>query len=226
MIREKHIISLISSYVSKHAESEDMYPRGHKKGDSDHIEAQNCYTENIGGTSGASGGGAPVKSTFGSDAGDSNVTGGGLMRESFGGSMADTAAFYEGAATDEKVAEKDPISHSARRKNLESIVIDIISTFLDKPEEVERFKCGHKKGDPNHLEAQADCGGEPPKVDSDSLGVLPDSGSAFDVGYTNPGMGTTAVGQAGYSRADQIAGTGGGAGYDSIKETPHAAWWD
>ena len=39
MIHEKHIISLISSYLSKHDESEDMCPCGSKKGDPDHIEA-------------------------------------------------------------------------------------------------------------------------------------------------------------------------------------------
>ena len=46
MIHEKHIISLISSYLSKHDESEDMCPCGSKKGDPDHIEA-GCIQEAI-----------------------------------------------------------------------------------------------------------------------------------------------------------------------------------
>ena len=65
-------------------------------------------------------------------------------------------------------------------RSLESPIIDLISTFLakhDKSEKVVRFKCGHVKGDPNHIEAQNSCGGDIP-VDTD-LGSLPNAGSSM-----------------------------------------------
>ena len=68
-------------------------------------------------------------------------------------------------------------------RSLESPIIDLISTFLakhDKSEKVVRFKCGHVKGDPNHIEAQNRCGGDMPQ--NTNLGTLPDPGSAFAVG--------------------------------------------
>ena len=91
-------------------------------------------------------------------------------------------------------------------RSLESPIIDLISTFLakhDKSEKVAQFKCGHKKGDPNHIESQL-CG-EAEKVDSNSIGALPGVGRMDTSGSAALSVQATATSDlgslSGYERA-------------------------